>query len=218
MELYDVKTDVAKKFTQSEKDFIARITAIYNREGFDANGLTDLYPTLIKPNDPDGEIELNFWEEFTGKLARKPKLTILTRYTERDIHHDAPSQMMTIDNSWFRVFKGLTLDKIKFPVHGDSTTFNGVLIDHPSAIVRRDGTFSIDERAILADETSGSMWEATEESANLVVTHVMGKATRSAVLISMEDLVGEQGTNAYNIASKATLIPQFQEWLSSSGD
>lgn len=86
-----------KSFELARQEFESKIDKLYSLEGFDADGLTDVYPEILDINSTYGNHQLERWLEIVDKLSMKPELTMISRFTTKALEYDTRNPRQGID-------------------------------------------------------------------------------------------------------------------------
>lgn len=108
-------------FELAHQEFERKINKLYGLEGFDADGLTDIYPEMLDINSPEGNLRLKQWLKIVKSLQTQPKLAMIPRFTTKDLEYDTRNPRQGIDQMWVRAWEDLTPDAFVF-VKADGDT------------------------------------------------------------------------------------------------
>lgn len=148
-----------KSFELARQEFESKIDKLYSLEGFDADGLTDVYPEILDINSTYGNHQLERWLEIVDKLSMKPELTMISRFTTKALEYDTRNPRQGIDQMWIRVYRKLTPDVFVF-VRGDEDTPARVEINASTiSLGNKDGLASVNNVVLDVPKSLTSIWE-----------------------------------------------------------
>jgi hypothetical protein len=107
MEREFIHTPIAEGFEKAQETFEAEVTALFDIDGFDADGLTDIYPEILDINSNEGARQRKRWTYVTENLAAEPLLTLVARLDTENIEWDARDPMQGVKNRWVHVYSSL---------------------------------------------------------------------------------------------------------------